>query len=382
MIAFSGTPTTARVMRLLADTGLGLDLAFVSLPPEHWSRFAKVILRADTSDQLLEQCESLLSRSSAYQLVVLADGYTIDTVALQTERFPQCAKWLGVQPALGSLLTSKVAFMEAARTNGISQPAFEVVDNLNDALEASKKIGFPLLVKEAMGAAGSGVTACHDISQLERVMNSRTLVDPVLVQEFATGTLGCTAVLYSQGIPVRSVSCGIADPWPNSFSPASTFLPVTTEGIPELLQGVGRMTGFDGMAGIDWIRKTPSDQPMLIDFNPRPIQASYFGNAHGEFSRALRSKMMSTAIPQDLWGTTTIPRKVFTNHLQWAFEKHDVRAAWTSLASAPWDDPLLVVAQLLQVGTNLPMFQRLKRLFTPTDMAGVEVGAIESDQTT
>ncbi|MBS1821060.1 MAG: ATP-grasp domain-containing protein [Acidobacteria bacterium] len=352
-------------MRLLADTGFPVDLAFVSLPPEHWSRFAKVRLRANTSDRLLEQCESLLEQSSVYQMVVLADGYTIDTVSLQPERFPRCAKWLGIRPDLLPTLSSKVLFMEAARAHGLSQPEFEIVDNLADAVEAAKRIGFPLVVKEAMGAAGSGVSSCQDLFHLQRVMNSRIVDGPVMLQEFADGLLGCTAVLYSKGVPVRSVSCGIADPWPDPFSPASTFLPVTTEHIAELLQGLGKMTGFDGMAGIDWIRRPQSSEPLLIDFNPRPIQASYLGNTHGEFSKALRAKMMSAEIPQELWGTTTIQRKasLFTNHLQWSCGNRNIRGAWKSLVSAPWDDPLLVAAQLLQVGINLPSFQHMKRFF-------------------
>jgi hypothetical protein len=66
-----------------------------------------------------------------------------------------------------------------------------------------------------------------------------------------------------------------------------------------LLNAVGRLTEFTGLAGIDFIWERDTDRLLLLEFNPRPTPVYYLGHRAGvDFARALREMASGPATIQ------------------------------------------------------------------------------------
>lgn len=83
-------------------------------------------------------------------------------------------------------IKTRVAFKNA----GIPQPNFEVVNCLEEAKVAAKKIGFPCIIKSADSSGSRGVTKINNESDIDRALYvafQNTRLDKVLLEEYISG---------------------------------------------------------------------------------------------------------------------------------------------------------------------------------------------------
>jgi biotin carboxylase len=74
---------------------------------------------------------------------------------------------------------------------GLSQPAFEVVDNDRDAERAARKLGFPLVIKPVDNSGSRGVTVIKDASQLSEAYLTalqHIVKGQIILEQYIQGT--------------------------------------------------------------------------------------------------------------------------------------------------------------------------------------------------
>lgn len=131
-------------------------------------------------------------------IVALAKKLSIDgAMTMQTDlpvptlgRVNDALNLNGVRYKEAITCSLKIETRKALLAKGVSQPIFEIVDNVDDAKIAAKKIGFPAIVKAVDSSGSRGVTKVNSIDEVpaafdEALSFSRTKV--VLVEEYIKG---------------------------------------------------------------------------------------------------------------------------------------------------------------------------------------------------
>ncbi len=190
------------------------------------------------------------------------------------------------------IVNSKFRFIEEAQKINLMVPYAHLCKSLKEVKEYSTKIGFPLVIKEEVSTCGQGVRIVKSEEDLEKFYYQLKAKTDILIQEFVEGRVGTTEVFFNKGVPI----C-----WFSAFSlvclPSVTGMSCMREigdfpEIENLLKGVGKLTGFTGFGGIDWILDSKDTYLKLIEFNPRPTPGYHFGEiAEVNFSKALRQML-------------------------------------------------------------------------------------------
>jgi hypothetical protein len=119
--------------------------------------------------------------------------------------------------------------------------------------------------------------------------------------------------------------------------------------IEPLLSGVGRITGFHGFAGMDWIHETSSDRICMLELNPRAISQYHLDRYAGvSFSRSFNQLLSGqrTITPPKSVSQPAPIIKMFPQGLYWAVDNRDWWGFILCWRNAPWNDPSLLIAYL------------------------------------
>jgi len=186
-------------------------------------------------------------------------------------------------------LRSKNTLLCDSRDAGIATPRFQICMNEEQLRCAARCIGFPVFIKATRGLAGSGLLFVRNMADLESQKGRISFENPLLVQAEIDGEPGSVSVLYENGIPVCWFSYLMTRTWPNRFSSASTIRMFPHPEAAALTASIGRLTQFNGLAGIDFIVDARNNRLILLEFNPRPTPVYHLGPRAGvDFGKALR----------------------------------------------------------------------------------------------
>ncbi len=249
-----------------------------------------------------------------------------------------------------SRILSKVAFSEDAKQVGLPIPAFRVVAGPHQLTSADWK-GVPFVIKLDETMSGSGVHIIRSREDLDMARSS--LSGPFLVQDYISGRVGATSVLFQNGKPKCWFSYFLCRNWPNPVAASSAVEICWFPEIEGMLEKIGRMTSFEGLCGIDWVLDPKSGHPLVLEMNPRPTPGMMVG--------FLAGVSFPAAIADALAGGSTIQRpaqvsvpmyRMFPQHLQWAIDAHRPWEFVRTWANAPWHDPKLLLSQFRRVLTH------------------------------
>lgn len=236
--------------------------------------------------------EHLVENSQKYDFVVVGDETLLKEFANYSGE-----DWLKkVIPVPDfeklKIVNSKFKFIEEAQKLDLQVPYAHLCRSLKEIKEYSEKIGFPLVIKEEVSTCGQGVRIVKSEKDLEKFYYQLKASTEILIQEFVEGRVGTTEVFFHNGVPI----C-----WFSAYSlvclPSVTGMSCMREigdfpEIENLLKGVGKLTGFTGFGGIDWVLDSKDTYLKLIEFNPRPTPGYHFGKiAKVNFSEALRQTL-------------------------------------------------------------------------------------------
>jgi len=261
-----------------------------------------VIASPDSLNDLIDiSAKHLRDRRGRYEWVILADESVLRGLSkFAGERWlPSC---FPVDPEGGAvaLINSKDAFNHEAAEIGIAVPKFRLCTDPETAEQAAAAIGYPIILKDPAGSCGIGVRVVSDPKSLSEAF--KPLADSpnsIIVQEFVTGQIGSTDVLYNQGKPICWISSYSIKTLPKGTGMSCVRELMEHTEIEPLLDNVGKLTGFHGLGGVDWIHVKESDALKFIEFNPRPTPGYHFGYRAGvDFSLAIQGMLDGNATVQ------------------------------------------------------------------------------------
>ena len=209
-------------------------------------------------------------REAWFSFVLLADDAVVEAVGAHAGE-PWLDRCFPAEHRGGAatLLTSKFAFLCAARRAGLPLPRFTLAATVDEACAAAAAFGYPVTVERQMGLGGvvtrraenaAGVAAAFDAFG-DAVVN---------VQELIDGIRGGSEVLYDQGRLVCSASFETSGRYSARFGASIVRRVVDPPGLDGVLEGCGRLTGFSGFATLRWQYDERRHRLALLEMNPRP----------------------------------------------------------------------------------------------------------------
>lgn len=233
-----------------------------------------------------------------WDFVVIADEAMLFALANRLQ------PWMtGVLPVAAEvdalrLILNKHAMLRAMREAGVPVPPFVTVENGGDLAGAAAEIGYPLMLKDAVGEGGVGVRRVDGPDELAGAYRLLAPSGAVTLQRFVRGSPGCTDVLFDHGVPRCWTSAHMLEQWPTPYEPATVRAPVVEPRLEAMVRAVGAATGFHGLGGIDWIRSA-DDGLSFLEFNARVTHI--VGPARAPFGRAFTAMLAGAPFtPQEI----------------------------------------------------------------------------------
>lgn len=347
---------TSRMPKLLHQAGFQVTLLAPRGNVTHHSKYVSDhVVTEDGPPSVVAATlrRHIEAKSDGYDWLILSDEPVLWAAAELSNR-AWIAKWFPVplNSKVVELLTSKIKFLLASRAIGLPVPKFTTCRNGPEVVPAGSDIGFPVFVKAEQGLAGSGLRFANSSEDLGSQLGVFPTNAELLVQESIAGRSGSISVLYDRGEAVCWFGYLMKETWPNRFSAACRIEIFDHPDIELLVTGIGRMTGFNGFAGIDWVHDPRDNRLALLEFNPRPTPVFYKGPVAGvDFSAALQDMWSGNKKIQSpcLSGETA---SLFPQNLFRSIDDHKPLAFLRTLGDASWDDPRLTLAHLRRVATH------------------------------
>ena len=316
----------------------------------------------DTAESLYSTLKSHLAAYGPYDWVIVGDESTLLTIAQAAAKDPSGAAWVDEwfpipDRSAGGIerICSKKAFAELATQFGVPVPRSITCLDPQQAREAAGEIGYPLMLKTALGCAGNGVAKCENNLQLREALDRFADRFPLVVQQFVTGRLGSTQMLFDHGKPLAWVPLYKAVCSPEPLGPSCVREMLTQEAIDAMtpvVESVGRMTQFHGVCGMDWIEVAPGEF-VVLEFNPRPTPALHMAPIAGVDVAAAMHALMTRQpfAPQRPHPPRASRNRIymFPQHLTRCLRNHELAELvhWLpgiSPHDIPWREPLLLAS--------------------------------------
>ena len=353
LIASIDTISLVRFTRLLYEAGCRVTLLSPHGFAVNRSRFvARHLPTSKTPEDCVQHLKEVLStQPPPFAQVIIGDEPILVALA-EHHGEAWLDGWFPVDHRSNALETilSKHTFYHEMVSAGLYMPYSKLCQGWTEVEEAVKRAGYPVIMKAQQGCAGSAVHKVHDSSELEPCYNDLATTDGLLlVQQFCVGALGSTGVLFDHGVPVCWESSYKHECWPTPLSASSSRIMMQHPDIEHIISEVGRITGFHGFVGMDWIHETSSDRICLLEMNPRPISHYHLDRYAGvSFSRSfnqLLSGQRTITPPKPVSQPATLIR-MFPQNLYWGIDNRNLRALILCWGDAPWNDPMLLAAYL------------------------------------
>lgn len=278
--------------------------------------------QAEVYDKLLRQCDAVLI------IAPETDGIL--------SRLTAQAESLGI-PLLGSSAEAiVVAGDKAACARLFDQhdlPApHTLISSFAAAAQASREIGYPLVVKPRDGVSGAGVCLVNtpaDLSPALQILQRQTDHEPILLQSFIQGIHASVSLLVSgaHGLPLSLNRQFIAPGCPFEYLGGEIPLghPAAHRALELAQSAVASLPGLQGYVGVDLVLS--ESDVWLIEINPR-LTTSYIGLrqvSQLNLAQAIWNACRNGILPADapLKGQVTFTKDDYTS---WGLEIPDPKS--------------------------------------------------------
>lgn len=357
----------SRLPKLFRDAGYRVVLFGPRPLAAKFSRYVHHHLIVPDDEKDFVEClqHHLAIHGDAYAWIQMGDEIALRRVAAHHEE-SWTLRCLPVpsRKANLDLVLDKLEFLRKAHKAGLPIPDLRFAESLAEVAEAIDRLGYPLYVKQSESLSGSGVLFLSNPQDFMACEWS-TLVKPfIAIQKSIQGQVGSTEVLFDHGKPVAWISSYHRDHWPHRFAASCTRELCEIPVMHSLLDQLGRLTQFHGLAGIDWIIEEKSDRLFLIELNPRPTPCYHLGPLLGvDFSSAFRDmleghdKVRAPIMARD---AKTLVHQ-FPQYCYRVFEQRDYGKLLRVWGDTPLNDPLLTLALIRRFMTHqMPMHWRIR----------------------
>jgi phosphoribosylaminoimidazole carboxylase (NCAIR synthetase) len=243
----------------------------------------KRIIVPRNADRAVEALRDAVS-AEHFDFVAIADEAMLIALASRLEPWMRAVLPFAPDSVTAALILDKNRMLDAMDAAGVSMPPFARVHGRAELEAAAARIGFPLVLKDAVGCGGVGVRLASTPQELPQAFDSLAPAGECVAERFVIGRAGCTDALYDHGIPRCWTSAYMLEQWPTAFSPATVRQPVSAPGVEAMLRAVGAATGFHGLGGLDWI-EDENGTLLFLEFNARVTHV--VGPARPAFGREI-----------------------------------------------------------------------------------------------
>jgi len=293
----------------------------------------------------------LAEQGDRYARVVIADDPLLWELARRRAE-PWARRLLPCDGSDRSIdfLVSKIEFIRLCEQAGLPVPASQICRDRAAVIAAAQTMGLPVVVKQKEGYSGQGVSVVDSPEDLQRL----ALGEEVIVQQFVRGPVCSAAALFEHGRLKGFFAYYRERTWGKLGASSAVRFQVFPE-MRELLQGLGRISGFDGLCGIDFICQSSNGKVVLLEQNFRPTLTMLLGGRVGvDFRDLLRRVDDPAALAAPLLQDPAVRQVVplFPTDVLRAISEHDLRGLlrwlvhpgwWRELG---WHDPRLLVHNL------------------------------------
>ena len=153
-------------------------------------------------------------------------------------------------------------------------PEFEFARSVDEALDAARALGFPVVVKGPYGFGGLEVTVAHDAAAVRAASaDAARALRPRLVQRCMYASNAGACVVYDRGVPLgfKAYLADCAYPTPNSASTVHDSSPIRRSSRSSARSA--RRPDFTACSASISLRPRTARR-MAIEVNPRPTLGS------------------------------------------------------------------------------------------------------------
>ncbi len=226
---------------------------------------------ADASLSIVEQrpyrsCGRFAEQYSDEKLLALAERLSGDRIVLTSTLDMRSKKIAGISGKRAKKLKDKAYQLARVRKLGIAMPETRMVRNRDEAVEAARDMGFPVVLKPALGAGGAGVVLARRGEEIPQIG------ERCLVQEYIKGRAISVSTLSAgdESVAISTSTQLLGSRLANAegFMYCGSVAPYSSDGrLLSLAEEISRLFNLKGWNGIDFVHAR--GEYYFIELNPR-----------------------------------------------------------------------------------------------------------------
>ena len=294
LINFSRWLGVARLPYILARAGCAVHVFARRDAYVVHSRYCHRLIPgpSDLPGFMAELKRFVVAEGSRFKWIIVAD----DAVLLELSRRlhePWVSACLPVNPTAENLdlLLDKAAFPNLVTRHALPAPIARTVTGADEALAAAELCGYPLITKSVNGFGGSHVARIANADELRSDAARRS--GPFVVQQYVAGQMCSSTALFQHGELRFWAAYERTKTYPGPYGPPATIHFIDLQEMGAILQKLGRLTGFHGLCGVDFIYQRETGAIKLLEQNGRPTPQAvlYLGKRRGAIEEAIRAML-------------------------------------------------------------------------------------------
>ncbi len=161
--------------------------------------------------------------------------------------------------------TDKVEFHKWCVAHSIPVPKAYIAENISEIMEHAAKIGYPLVLKGAVGSGGKTVFVLNSETELEQQLESLdpSISETWVVQEYSSGPLGSTTFICKDGKVYAHCSSEKFACLAGGLGPSALRQFTKQHALGEICKQIANAGKISGITGFDWIERSPGDYRLI-----------------------------------------------------------------------------------------------------------------------
>lgn len=277
--------------RSLQRAGYDVTAAsFSAFAPAQWSRSCKRRLRVtdarEGADQFVQELQQELARCKYAALIAGSDSALL-AVSGAREHLQELVELGLPSRSVVERALSREGLAEAAEEAGFTPAASVRCAGVDQALAATRRLGFPVVLKAAEAARMRGRACVRPpkartvFTEAELVLQAPGFDDDLLVQQWVGGDVVSFGGVSGDGRLLAVAVSRYRRMWPpdgGSVTFGETIVP--PEGLEEMVERLLAIVGWEGIFELELLDSGASGY-VPVDLNPRPYGSMALATAAG-----------------------------------------------------------------------------------------------------
>nr|MDO8079870.1 ATP-grasp domain-containing protein [Candidatus Freyarchaeota archaeon] len=215
-----------------------------------------------------------LKEKNQIDFILIGSGF--DDQPQMWESLNKMAPVIGNNPKTLRKSRDKMKVYSEAKRLAIPCPNSIIAKDSEDAKEAAKLMGLPVIVRPTKGGGGHGIHLAKNLKDAEKIFQLLSNQRKIMIQEYVKG-IDASCSLLSSGKSALAVSVneqliGIPELGAKEFIYCGNVVPLTAkkqicDKIKVCSETLCKLLNLEGSNGIDFV--IHKDEPYLMEINPR-----------------------------------------------------------------------------------------------------------------